>query len=278
MKTKKAPKESPALHLLRHVWESCCKANSHSWERVNHAMANALSLAIGAGLMFAEGDVEGLSEFSCGYWIGAENGEEFYTQAVIDGNTSFCEAFENARGRGPFRAWGVEARANSPYLHCNHVHRERERLAVGLTFNYAGERPTVTSFKNTERVSTADGTVLEPQLDGAYKVKAGKVKAGNDAPSVEDITRVVACTYKKVDEYREKVDRRFSLCQGDIVKDHKDMEWKWKVAKDPAVIARAREVMKLAAKTQKEFLKLSRAEIEAALKKLEIVLTKEAKP
>lgn len=170
----KAPEESTALHLLRHVWKHSCKANGHSWERVNHAMGNALSLAIGAGLFFAVDDLTVIQEeFRAGYWIGSDQGEWYYARAVVEGNTTFCEAFEKWRQREPFRAWNVGVSSSSPYIHASFVRRQRERLAVGFDFDYQGERPRVTSF--TEDVVTAC-TYVESKVKRRFAITRDDIK------------------------------------------------------------------------------------------------------
>lgn len=49
---------TPVIALLNLVWEQTNTATAHSWERLNHAMRNALELAIGAGFPFALEDMQ----------------------------------------------------------------------------------------------------------------------------------------------------------------------------------------------------------------------------
>ena len=85
VRVKKVTK-SAAIQLLDLVWSSANKATEHSWERLNHGMRAALSLAIGAGLKFEEGDVAHvLSNYRSGYWIG-ESSEWIYSDAITVGN------------------------------------------------------------------------------------------------------------------------------------------------------------------------------------------------
>lgn len=165
-------KESPALQLVLHVWASSCKAAPHSWERLNHTMADAVKIAITGGLEFEAGDFN-VIEKECrpGYWLYIESA---YATAVSTRNQSAYKAIEHYLGREPIIADGVSGRG-------------RGRLAEGCTFDYQGLRPTVTSFRN------------------GY---------------------VVACTYKpnNEDEYRSKVDRRFTLTREDIIADRADQK------------------------------------------------------
>ena len=48
---------SPVVQLLDHVWLNTNSAVSHSYDRINRAMRNALELAIVAGFKFVEDDI-----------------------------------------------------------------------------------------------------------------------------------------------------------------------------------------------------------------------------
>lgn len=183
MPTGKKPTTSPAMQLLQHVWDNCCKAAPFSYERLNHSMRHALLLAIGSGLTFSPGDFSSLfPKFRAGRWIGVDSGERLYAQAIIDGNQSFILAFEHDNNREPFRADDVNTNTNSPYLHRNAIRRQRERLAVGFTFRYGLLRPTVTNF-------SADGQTL------------------------------LACTYKTPRSYPDKIEKRLTLTRDDLKHD-----------------------------------------------------------
>jgi len=183
----KRKQESPAHQFVMLAWRNKCSACPHSWARVNQTMRRTLHLAIELGLEFAQGDFGAIYD-ACrgGYWFTDDGGEYFYTTAVVAENLSACKAFESFRGRGPILADDVRAQGYE------RIRRQRERLAVGLSFEYAGYRPVVTSFSN-----------------GA----------------------VVACTYRTRPEgkYFNKVERRFCITREDIVLDRADRRWREKV-------------------------------------------------
>lgn len=117
---------SPAMMLMRTVWENCCGANEHSWRRVNHAMHSALMLAITSGLSFAPDDFKAIHDtMRGGYWMG--DAESFFRVAVESNHTQACVSFETWYARKPF-LW------------------EGKRLYVGAQFTWEGEAVTVTSF------------------------------------------------------------------------------------------------------------------------------------
>jgi hypothetical protein len=117
---------SPAMTLMRTVWENRCGANEHSWRRVNSAMHSALMLAITSGLSFAPDDFKAIHDtMRGGYWMG--DAENFFRVAVESNHTQACASFEAWEGRKPF-LW------------------EGKRLYVGATFTWEGEAVTVTSF------------------------------------------------------------------------------------------------------------------------------------
>ncbi len=126
---KKPPPESPALHLIRHMWENVCDTLPHSWRIVNGSMHQVVKLAIDGGLRWGLGDFATVAkDFRIGYW-GGNNGdsEGLYSCAVESGNLSACLSFEAWKGRKPFIFHG-------------------KRISVGYDFRWAGERVTCTSF------------------------------------------------------------------------------------------------------------------------------------
>jgi len=168
----KTEKKSPVIELLDLVRAKSNMAAGHSWERLNHAMRNALSLAIGAGFKFAPGDVEYvMGNYNSGYWIG-ESPEWVYSMAVTVGNMSAVTSYETWKGRGPFIADDVEpSERSSPYLHGVHA-RASERLHVGARFTWAGhERVKVNSFSDDGKHVNA---ALYEKGDGGYESKVVK--------------------------------------------------------------------------------------------------------
>lgn len=147
--------KSPAVQLLDLVWKHCNTATTHSYERLNHSMRNALSLAIGAGFEFHEDDYKYiLGAYRTGYWIGAST-EWFYTEAIAVENMSAIKTYEKHKERQPFIADGVTITSNNGYTHGSHLVRKRERLCVGATFVWEGQRVRVTSFAEDNSRLTA---------------------------------------------------------------------------------------------------------------------------
>jgi hypothetical protein len=147
---------STALKLLKVVWENGTK---DSWERVNHSMRNALTLAIGSGLDFAAKDFGIMaSDFSWSYWA-TDDPEWIYHHAILNGNQSCVEAWEKYQNRSPFRAndvslyrWEGAESDGYGYLHTSSVKRQRERLAVGFGFPIDGRQWWVTKFDDDKGV------------------------------------------------------------------------------------------------------------------------------
>lgn len=145
---------SAAMNLLRIIWEH---GKKDSWERINHAMRNGLTLAIGSGLSFRASDFEDISrEFRWRYWVSADP-EWIYHNAIINGNESCIKAWEQHCGREPFRANQVELRrwpggecsGYDGYIHANTSARQRERLAVGFGFPIKDRQWWVTGFEDS---------------------------------------------------------------------------------------------------------------------------------
>lgn len=142
---------SAALTLLRHVWN---RGKKDSWGRINHSMRNALSLAIGSGLSFKATDFSVFAQnFRWGYWV-TDNAEWIYHMAIINGNESCIKAWEEHKGREPFRGndvnlyrWeGAETVGWGNYIHSNQPQRQRERLAEGFGLPLEGRQWWVTGF------------------------------------------------------------------------------------------------------------------------------------
>lgn len=175
---------SAAIQLLDLVWANCNKATAHSWERLNHSMRDALSLAIGAGFKFELGDIAHvLNNYRSGYWIG-ESDEWIYSLAVGVENATAYQSYEAAYKREPFLADDVCFQCHGGYTHGSSVHRSRERLSVGAEFAWKGEKLTVTSF-------------------------------------AKDQSYVNACSYKG-QKYPRKIDKRFKITRADLLAERKE--------------------------------------------------------
>jgi hypothetical protein len=181
-----APQQSAVLDLLDTVWSNWGQATPHCWDRVNHAMQAALSLAIGSGMKFGLHDFEEISRrYRFHYWGGDYRGgfaEGFYALAVTEGNLSAARAFETWKGRKPFIMDSVRPDRGASYVH-RVSYRQRGRVAVGFQFYWHDRYYTVTSFH-------------------------------------EDGSGLVACTYKPVSEEARhggrKIDKRIIVTQADV--------------------------------------------------------------
>lgn len=180
-----AKKTSAAIQLLDLVWANANAATSHSYERLNHSMHDALSLAIGSGMEFAEGDIAYvLSNYRSGYWI-SESDEWIYSLAIAVENVSAVKSYETAKDRNPFLADDVSMTNHSGYTHGGTFSRQRERLNVGCSFAWKGLTLKVNSF-------------------------------------AKDQSAVNACSYRQVKEESrsystDKVDKRFKITREELL-------------------------------------------------------------
>lgn len=174
------PKASEVIRLLDLVWASTNSATPHSYERLNHAMRDALSLAIGAGFEFNEGDIDHVFEhYRSGYWLGAST-EWIYTDAITVGNMTAIKSYEAAKNRQGFLADDVDIGVrDNTFVHLIGK-RKRERLCVGAEFTYRGLKLKVNSF-------------------------------------ADDSSYVNACFYVRDGEYHWKVSKRFKISRDDII-------------------------------------------------------------
>jgi len=118
---------SPAYALCAHVWKNVAGANSLSWQRLNHSMHRALSLAITSGMRFERDDFNRLmKDFRGGYWVGAGH-ELLYSEAVKARNRSACRSYEHWQERKP-------------------IFLENARMFVGRQFIWQNTRVRCTSI------------------------------------------------------------------------------------------------------------------------------------
>ena len=161
--------QSAAMRLVSHVWRTMgCK----SWERINQAMREALSLAISAEMEFGLSDFSQYDErFRFDYWGGTPT-EGWYTDAVLRGNLSAARSYEQWKGREPFV---FDRITDCRYHHGRGNPHAKGRLAVNFQFTWQDETFTVTSFAK-------DGSYLvactyKPREDGYAPDKiASRVK------------------------------------------------------------------------------------------------------
>lgn len=196
--TKKA---SSAIQLLDLVWANCNQATAHSWERLNHSMRDALSLAIGAGFTFAPGDMAHVfANYRSGYWL-SDSDEWIYSLAIGVENSTAYQSYEAAKEREPFLADDVRFSCHGGYTHGSSVNRTRERLSVGAEFDWKGQKLTVTSFA----------------ADQSY---------------------VNACSYKG-QQYPRKIDKRFKITRADLLAERKERKERGELMKRLTAAAEA---------------------------------------
>lgn len=122
---------TPAVQLVQLVSENAQEATAHSWQRLNAALDDAVTLAIEAGLRFDDSSVQVIVGLRRGRWVGADAIERWYARAVKYGNTSACRAIESYRERKPF----PDPQGSG-------------RLAVGSQFHFDYAHLRVTSFND----------------------------------------------------------------------------------------------------------------------------------
>jgi len=171
------------------------KGVEYSKERFNHICSHAAQLAIGAGFVF---DLETVKyKVGRGYYATSIfANESLYSLAVAEGNTSFCQAYEEWTGREPIIADEVTT-SRVQFAHMA-GYRQKERLHVGCSFMWQGERVTVTSFNK-------DGAAIavEYQHD-ADSMYYGKVKRRHT------ITREKVIQHRAEQKEREEIGGKLS--------------------------------------------------------------------
>lgn len=134
---------SSPMQLLTLVWENKQKATGHSWLKINHAMSEALSLAIRSGMEFGIDDFAAMElPFRSGYWRYLENN---YRDAVLYRNSSAWKAIENRLERTPFIVKGASI---STHTGDGPVGQGLARIIIGAEFVWDGKRVKVTSIND----------------------------------------------------------------------------------------------------------------------------------
>lgn len=163
----RAPRDSPAIQLLQHVWDHAQRDTGHSWLKLNHAMSRTLDLAVESGMRFDKGDFATLfKRFRAGYWLGENGGEMFYRLAVLYRHASAWKTYEAWADRKPFIIKGASlssTRGDGP------MGQGLARIVVGAEFKWNGEKVTVTSFNDKEHSFTACSYTRTP-----YKTRRAK--------------------------------------------------------------------------------------------------------
>ena len=143
-----------ALQLLDLVW---CTNSTTAWEALNHCMADAVKLAIGAKLEWEPSDFAYIQKkYRPWKWLSEHGWERFYSLAVWTDGTSFIKAYESAIGRKPFLANDVSSMmAAEGYTHANSQTRKRGRITLRSEVRIAGIRYECTSINNERIVLTS---------------------------------------------------------------------------------------------------------------------------
>lgn len=149
--TKKEVNVMSQMHkFLSALWVGRQKETGHSWRILNESMREALFLACRCGLQFGK-DLEELSSFRWGYWIGVDGVEHLYACAIEHGNASAWKAIEAHLGRAPFIIpWARYKRSQS-----------LARVPVGASFEWQGVTVEVTSIKADALVACSYAAVHE---------------------------------------------------------------------------------------------------------------------
>jgi hypothetical protein len=148
----KRDEKSPVVQLMILVWNNVNHVTSHSWERLNQAMLQALFLAIGSGWAFEVDDFKEIYEsFRGGRWLGHQGLEGPYAKAISVANRSAAMAIEAYLERPPFMMNNVDQPGGGIYMHGGWT-RKRDRLAVGSQFDWEGYRVRVTSFSGKDEL------------------------------------------------------------------------------------------------------------------------------
>ena len=176
--------QSTAHVLVAHVWNNVQEATGHSWLRLNHAMYEAVKLAIEAGLRFDVGDFATFySEMRGGYWFGQGDGsgmgERFYGIACKYGNDSACKSFEAWKARAPFVFGGSRLAVGSDL--------EWQDLRVTVTsFAEDGQSLTACSYKGGERKVERRLTITCEQIKAAEKARKAADKDAKEVAKIRE--------------------------------------------------------------------------------------------
>lgn len=168
---------SPAVEMIRHVWRQAQRATGHSWLRFNHALHDALRLAIESGMEFHIDDFELIAkEFRSGYWVGADT-EWIYSTAVAVGNASAWKAYEHHWGRKPFiipwATGGTGFRGGGGRT----LSGTLPRVIIGSQFKWKDERVTVSSFNDEKGYLTA---ISHTRTGRNYCDECGSIRPGGE--------------------------------------------------------------------------------------------------
>lgn len=190
------PPHTPVIALLKIVEMHEQAATRFSSERGEHAMMQAMSLAVHSGMQFDLDDFQEAARLKL-LVLQENTAERLYAAAIVEGNISACRAWEQWRKRKPFMFVDVDP---SKYIFTwAHMRssKSRDRLAVGSSFFWP--------------------------VDGHGKPQS-RVYVTSFADDGESL---VACMYLK-DAHPRKIARRIRLTRADL-----QAEWDRRRGKTP---------------------------------------------
>ncbi len=217
--------DSPAYHLIEHVFQNQGHRQGHSRERFRDGMSQAIRLAVGHGLKF---DVDDFVKISNNFRYRATEQDYALACGIERGrhNPTAAIAYEAYKKRKPFllRSVGYPL---SPSKTAN-------RVAVGMRFGWlkakADKIPTVltcTSFAEDGSYFTACSHINDYDDDASTVGDFVDMGSGNyfRINSVEDqglTVRLDARIFKSSDVFKHrKLDRRFKITHESIKIYHK---------------------------------------------------------
>jgi hypothetical protein len=211
------PKQSPVIQFITLAWQNATKGVPFSYERINHTMSRAMSVALGA-FEFGLNDYAVIAngEFGACHWLDTEN---CYTAAVVNGNTSACLSIEKHLGREPIIADNVDP----PKYGDRNTHlvgkRQRERLHVGARFPWKGETVTVTSIGT----DSATACSYRKRKDGATDEEFGVWLIRRDVDQCKLPPKVAKLLRSMCDDqshdYSAKVLHRYTITREAVIAD-----------------------------------------------------------
>lgn len=181
-RTGEPDRRSPAYQLVAHVWKHKLEATGYSWQRINTAMSQALSLAISAGLIFHEDDITDIhAKMRGGYWFGDGGTERFYALAAGSRapNESACKALEKALGRAAFVYVGTRLHVGSPIQWGEHGAKVTSFAKDGLSL-------IACTYKDyDERTLDRRLTITLDEIKAAEKARLASAKEAREVEKIQ---------------------------------------------------------------------------------------------
>jgi hypothetical protein len=222
---------SPAYHLIEHVYQNQGHRQGHSRERFRDGMNQAVRLAIGHGFKF---DADDFAKIAKNFRYEATERDYALACGIERGrnNPTATIAYETYKKRKPFLLRSVSY-PHSPWQ------KTANRVAVGMRFGWYYEDKTIkqssripiivtcTSFAQDGSYFTACSHINDHTDDASTVGDFVNMGCGNyfRINSIEDqglTVRLDARIYKSEDVYkRRKLDQRFKITHESIKRYHK---------------------------------------------------------